>query len=204
MVVFAFAYWLEQAALSRVRRSLATAVADAEADANIACRVDGSRVDIAELKVGDVVVIRSGERVPVDGRVVKGKGAVDESAVTGEPVAVTKKKGDEVSANTIAASGYLEVEVTKRADESSTATLRRMVEEAQASESRTQQIVSRFARRRPRRPRLLRSEVAATPRPRRGSSFDESRRRRGCDVDGTASNAGTSCPPRCSRLSSSS
>ena len=102
-------------------------------------------VDVAEVKPGDVVVVRQGERVPVDGRVVAGKGYVDESIFTGEPVPVEKKPGDQVLAGTLLSSGWLQVSATRVAGDTALDRVARLVALSQAGKSETQRLADRIA-----------------------------------------------------------
>ena len=104
---------LEEFAVSRTRRAVREIASLAPQKARV--RRDGEEVEVPVEHVvpGDVVVVRPGEQIPVDGEVVAGRSAVDQSAVTGEPLPVEKGPGDEVYAGTINTSGALEVRVTK-------------------------------------------------------------------------------------------
>ena len=106
----------------------------------------GERVLVEELLVGDVILVRPGERIPMDGRVVRGRSAVDQSPITGESMAVSKEPEDEVFAGTINQSGALEIQVTHRAEDNTLSRLIQMVEEAQAQRAPTQRWVDSFAR----------------------------------------------------------
>jgi Cu+-exporting ATPase len=96
---------------------------------------DGEEVDVPvdQIRVGDVMVVRPGEKVPTDGEVVEGSSAVDESMVTGESMPVTREKGDEVVGATINQEGLLKVEATKVGQETFLSQVIRMVQEAQSS-----------------------------------------------------------------------
>jgi len=104
---------------------------------------DGREVDIPieEVLVGDVVVVRPGEKVPVDGEVVEGVSAVDESMVTGESLPVEKKVGDEVIGATINKTGAFKFKATKVGKDTALANIIRMVQDAQGSKVPIQRIV---------------------------------------------------------------
>ena len=87
---------------------------------------------IEEVAVGDIVVVRPGERIPVDGQVVHGSSYVDQSAVTGEPIPVRREAGGEVFAGTINQNGSLEIRVSKPASEAMLSRIIHSVEEAQS------------------------------------------------------------------------
>ena len=138
--VAAFARFAEAECLRRVRNALADASASEGAQVR-ATKGDGTVVDADSLIVGDVVIVRAGERVPCDGVVVSGKAAVDESALTGEPLPVHKAKGESVSGGTVATNGFVKVKVSATRAEDAAAELRRLVDEAQASSTRTQEVL---------------------------------------------------------------
>jgi Cu+-exporting ATPase len=108
---------------------------------------DGEEVDIPieQVKVGDVVIVRPGEKIPVDGIVVEGYSAVDESMLTGESLPVDKKPGDEVIGATINKQGMLKFEATKVGAETALAQIIRLVQEAQGSKAPIQRLADQVA-----------------------------------------------------------
>jgi Cd2+/Zn2+-exporting ATPase len=111
-------------------------------------RRDGQEIEVpvADLFLGDVVLVRNGERFSADGRVVRGRSAVDQSPITGESLPVDKGPGDEVFAGTVNGHGSLEIEVTKGAGDTTLSRVIQMVTEAQSRKSPTQRFAERFAR----------------------------------------------------------
>src|SRR5215217_9754449 len=107
----------------------------------------GEEVDVPveDVHVGDVVVVRPGEKVPVDGRVVSGGSAVDESMIMGESIPVTKGEGDEVIGATINASGSFRFAATKVGEDTALYQIIRMVEEAQGSKAPIQRLADRIS-----------------------------------------------------------
>jgi Cd2+/Zn2+-exporting ATPase len=103
-------------------------------------------VPVEQLAVDDVVVVRPGDRVPVDGAIVAGESTLDQSAVTGESVPVSRKPGDEVFAGTINRENGLDVRVTRVAADNTLARIMKLVAEAQEQQSPTQQLTERFTR----------------------------------------------------------
>jgi Cd2+/Zn2+-exporting ATPase len=99
---------------------------------------------VEAVEVGDVVVVRPGDRIPVDGEIVRGASAIDQSAITGESAPVNKREGDEVFAGTINQENALDVTVTKLAKDNTLSRVMRMVAEAQEQQSLTQQLTQRF------------------------------------------------------------
>ena len=108
---------------------------------------DGVEMDvpIESVRVGDLVVVRPGERIPVDGIVVDGRSAVDESMLTGEPLPVDKGTGDEVIGATINKQGLLKFEATRVGAETALAQIIRLVQEAQGSKAPIQRLADRVA-----------------------------------------------------------
>jgi P-type Cu+ transporter len=108
---------------------------------------DGAELDIpiAEVVTGDVVVVRPGERIPVDGVVVNGRSHVDESMLTGESLPVAKEVGDKVIGATINKQGLLRFEATKVGRETALAQIIRLVEQAQGSKAPIQRIIDRVS-----------------------------------------------------------
>ncbi|MFB6354244.1 MAG: heavy metal translocating P-type ATPase [Halobacteriales archaeon] len=145
-VLFSAAELLEQFSMDRARDAIRELTALAPETATV--RRDGEErtVAAAAVEVGETVIVRPGERLPVDGVVVEGQSAVDESAVTGESLPVSKAPGDEVYAGTIAEGGYLEVEATAAADESTIARIAELVADAERGRTRHERFVDRFAR----------------------------------------------------------
>ncbi|MFQ5433437.1 MAG: heavy metal translocating P-type ATPase, partial [Anaerolineae bacterium] len=99
---------------------------------------------VARLRIGDVVIVRPGDRVPVDGEVVKGASAIDQSPITGESVPVEKTSGDEVFAGTINQEAALDVRVTRLTQDNTLSRVMQMVAEAQSQQSPTQQFTQKF------------------------------------------------------------
>ncbi len=110
-------------------------------------RSDGSEaeVGVARVAVGDIVVVRPGEGIPVDGEVVSGESEVDESLLTGESVPVAKAGGDSVTGGAVNTVGYLEVRATTVGEDSTLARIVRLVEAAQSGKARVQRLVDRVS-----------------------------------------------------------
>lgn len=107
----------------------------------------GEEVDIPveDVEVGDVVIVRPGEKIPVDGRVISGESAVDEAVITGESIPVTKRPGDEVIGATINASGSFRFEATKVGRDTALSQIIQMVEEAQGGKAPIQRLADRIS-----------------------------------------------------------
>ncbi|WP_181685249.1 heavy metal translocating P-type ATPase [Halorhabdus salina] len=108
---------------------------------------DGEEVTIPaeDVEIGETVLVRPGEKIPLDGTVIEGESAVDESPITGESMPVEKREGDEVFAGSITAEGYLEVEVTSTAGDSTLARIIELVQGAEENRTDKEQFVDRFA-----------------------------------------------------------
>jgi Cd2+/Zn2+-exporting ATPase len=103
-------------------------------------------VPLEEVQNGDLVLIRSGDRIPVDGVVALGTASINQAAITGESMAVEKQPGDPVFAGTLNELGALEVRTTKVGEETTLGQIRRMVEEAKAQKAPIERILNRYAK----------------------------------------------------------
>jgi len=152
-VLFSIAELMEGYAMDRARDSLRELMELSPDEATV--KRSGSAagesgdgevtVPASEVEVGEVVVVRPGDRIPLDGTVVEGVSAVDQSPITGESVPVDKTVGDEVYAGAINEAGYLEIEVTSEAGDSTLSRVIEMVQGAQAERTETEQFVDRFS-----------------------------------------------------------
>lgn len=145
LLLFNLAERLEDYAADRARRSI-EALMELKPEA-ATVRRDGEEVTVAvgDVWPGEVFVLRPGDCVPLDGVVVEGSSSVDQAAITGESVPISKLVGDEVYAGTINLDGFLAVRVTRLAEETLLAKILRMVEEAEERRSPTEAFVDRFA-----------------------------------------------------------
>jgi len=109
------------------------------------CEPHEEQVPVVELAVGDIILVRPGERIPMDGHVVKGNSAVNQAPITGESIPVEKEPGSEVFAGTVNGEGALEIKVTRLAKDNTINRIIHMVEEAQAQKAPSQRWVDRFA-----------------------------------------------------------
>ncbi len=145
LFLFSLSGALESFASDRTRQAIVR-LAELRPD-TARVRAEGGVVEqsIDALTIGDVVIVRPGERMPVDGTVLKGTTHVDQSPITGESMQVYKAAGDAVFSGTINGSGAIEVEVTKRASESTISKIIGLVEQAQDNAAPTQQFIDRFS-----------------------------------------------------------
>ncbi|MFZ6765269.1 heavy metal translocating P-type ATPase [Pseudoroseomonas sp. WGS1072] len=146
VLLFAVGELLENVAAGRARAGI-KALANLMPRAALRLRADGSTESVpsASLTVGDLVLVRPGDRVPCDGTIEEGQSALDESPVTGESVPVSRGPGEAVVAGSINADGVLRVRVSRAASDNTIARIIRMVEEATASRAPTQRFIERFS-----------------------------------------------------------
>jgi Cd2+/Zn2+-exporting ATPase len=145
--LFALAELLESWSVGRARRAVQTLLALAPETAFF--KTAEGKVDerpARDAKVGDVVVVRSGQRIPLDGTIEAGTSSVNQAPITGESVPVEKEPGASVFAGTINGEGVLEVKVTKTFSDSTLSRIIKLVAEAEEQKAPTQQFVDRFAR----------------------------------------------------------
>ncbi len=144
---FALALALEAWSLGRARRAVAALMELAPSTAHVRLE-DGSEREIpaAEVPVGAHIIVRPGDKVPLDGRIAAGESEVNQAPITGESVPVLKAAGDEVFAGTINGEGALDVVTTKAANDTTLAQIIRMVGSAQSRRAPSEQWVEKFAR----------------------------------------------------------
>ena len=145
IVIMLLGHWIEMRSLAQTTSALDSLAALLPDEAE---RVEGDQiapVALADLVVGDVVVVRPGSSIPADGTIVAGRADVDESMVTGESRPVSRGVGDPVTAGTVATDSGLRVEVTATGDDTTLAGIQRLVTQAQNSSSRAQRIADRAA-----------------------------------------------------------
>ena len=143
--LFAFGSYLEARTLDKTRGALRELLEMAPQVARVKRGPDEEEIPAAEVKVKDVVVVRPGEKIPVDGQVVTGEATVNQAAITGESVPVEKAVGDKVFGGTINEAGYLEIETEKAGEDTTFARIIALVEAAQQEKPRTQELLERFA-----------------------------------------------------------
>lgn len=144
--LFGIAEFLERYASKRANRSLASLLKLAPDIATL--RRDGveHQVRAAEVQVGETILIKPGEKVPLDGIVSFGESTINQAAITGESVPVTKSVNDSVYAGTLNLDGYLEVKVTKKSDQTMVSKIVKLVQEARLQKSSAESFVDTFAK----------------------------------------------------------
>ncbi len=147
-VVFLFyiAEFLEDYATERARRSIHFLMKLAPETAIVRRGGREEKVHVQDVSVGEVIVVRPWEKIPLDGVVIRGVSSVNQAPITGESVPVPKWEGDEVYAGTLNNEGFLEIKVTRRVDETMLSKIIKLVEEAQKVKSPTEKFIDRFSR----------------------------------------------------------
>lgn len=145
--LFLFGGYLEQRTLSKTRRAIKELTEMApESALKQMQNGDFSQVDIDEVAEGDVLLIRTGAKVPVDGMVLEGEGYINEASITGESVSLRKGPGEKVFAGTILENGSMRVSAERVGEDSTFGRIIELVEEAQDSKSAAERFIDRFAK----------------------------------------------------------
>lgn len=144
--LFAIGHALEAATLNKTRSALAELVAVAPDSAVVVRDGEQQEIPAGQVRMGEIVLVKNGSKVPVDGQVVSGTGAIDEASITGESIPVEKFKGDQVFAGTVSRGGFLQVLATGIGADTTLARIIHRVEEAQDAKARTQAFMDRFSR----------------------------------------------------------
>ncbi len=133
-------------AVNRSRQSISDLMDICPEYANIEENGQLKQVDPDDVSVGDTIVVKPGERIPLDGKVIFGESMVDTSALTGESVPRRVRTGDEIISGCVNGSGLLRVEVTKEFDDSTVARILELVENASSKKAKVENFITRFAR----------------------------------------------------------
>ncbi|NLX04263.1 MAG: cadmium-translocating P-type ATPase [Phycisphaerae bacterium] len=143
--LFAIGHALEAATLNKTRSALAELVAVAPDSAIVVRDGEQQEVPAGQVRMGEIVLVKNGAKVPVDGQVVSGTGAIDEASITGESIPVEKTKGGQVFAGTVSRGGFLQVLATGIGADTTLARIIHRVEEAQDAKAKTQAFIDRFS-----------------------------------------------------------
>ena len=144
LFLFSLGHALEKSALDKARNAIEALGQLTPKTAHVRRLGVEQESPVEELLRGDVVIVRPGERLPADGRLIRGSTTIDQGPVTGESMPVQKEVGDEVFAGTVNGSGAIEVEVTKLSADSTLARVFQLIEEAQTQKSPTERTVERL------------------------------------------------------------
>jgi Cd2+/Zn2+-exporting ATPase len=144
--LFAIAQVLEARSMDRARGAIRALMDLTPAEALVRRNGADQRVSAEDVRVGDIVIVRPGEKIPIDGQVIAGDSYVNQAPVTGESLPVEKTAGAEAFAGTINGRGALEIRVTRPRRDTTLARIIHLVERAQAQRAPTQRFIDRFAR----------------------------------------------------------
>jgi len=136
----------EDLATKRSSKAMEKLIKSAPMTAHIRKNGEILDVHVDQVKIGDIALVKTGEKFPIDGVVVKGNGSVNQAAITGESIPSEKSVGSEVYANTLLESGALDVSVTRRSEETIFARIVAQVKEAQSRKAPVQRIADKYAR----------------------------------------------------------
>ncbi|WP_157812064.1 heavy metal translocating P-type ATPase [Alteribacter populi] len=146
VVLFAISEALESYSMDKARRSLRNLIDLTPKNTTVLQGTKETSVSVSDVNVDDVLLIKPGEKIPVDGTVMEGHSSVSEASITGESIPVNKKEEDRVFAGTVNEEGILKVRVTNRVEDTTLAKIIHLVEEAQQEKAPAQQFVDRFAK----------------------------------------------------------
>lgn len=144
--LFSVGHALEAGTMNKTRAALAELVAVVPDQAVVLRNGEQVQVPATEVKMGETVLVKNGAKIPVDGLVISGTGAIDEATITGESIPVEKSAADQVFAGTISHGGFLQVKATGTGADTTLARIIHRVEEAQDAKAKTQTFIDRFSK----------------------------------------------------------
>ncbi|MFG6150279.1 heavy metal translocating P-type ATPase [Halobacillus sp. B23F22_1] len=143
--LFALGNTLQSSSIERTRESIRSLMKLTPSEATVKSGDQLIRKPVEEVEINDIIVIKPGEKMPLDGEILSGASSINQAPITGESLPVDKKQGDTVYAGTVNESGSLEVKVTRLVEDTTISKIIHLVEEAQGKRAPTQAFVDRFA-----------------------------------------------------------
>lgn len=144
MFLFSIAEHMEDYAINKSKDSIRNLLKIAPDKATLKTSEGEREVEVHSLKVGDIVVVRPGEKVPIDGIIVKGESSINQSSITGESLSVYKKQGDDVFSSTINEEGYFELKVSKESENTLFAKIIQMVKDSEDKKADVDLFIDKF------------------------------------------------------------
>jgi Cd2+/Zn2+-exporting ATPase len=145
ILLFYLAEYLEHYALDRSKRSLVNLIKLTPDTGVIKRNEKEIEIKVDEIEIGDIVVVKPGDKIPIDGKIIKGYTSVNQSSITGESIPVNKKVGDEVYGSTINEEGYIELEVSKNSKDSVFSKIISLIKESEEKKAKIDIFIDRFA-----------------------------------------------------------
>lgn len=146
VILFAISEALERYSMDKARQSIRTLMDIAPKEALVRRNGQEMMVRVDDIAVGDVMIVKPGQKIAMDGVIISGRSTVNQAAITGESVPVSKATDDEIFAGTLNGEGLLEVKITKLAEDTTIAKIIQLVEEAQGERAPAQAFVDKFAK----------------------------------------------------------
>lgn len=137
--------FLEEFTVGKTRKAISQLIKIMPQKAIVRRNGDEQEIPVDQVQLGEIVIVKAGERIPIDGDIVIGEASVNQAAITGESMPIDKSAGDAVYSGTVNEVGYLEVKATKVGTDTTLARIRRLIEEAQAEKAPIQRVVDRYA-----------------------------------------------------------
>ncbi|WP_419880865.1 heavy metal translocating P-type ATPase [Peribacillus sp. B-H-3] len=146
VILFAVSEVLESYSMIKARQSIRSLMEIAPKKAIVKRNDIEIKIDVEDIEVGDVMIVKPGQKIPMDGIILKGTSSVNQAAITGESLPVSKTVSDEVFAGSLNSEGLLVVQITKRAEDTAIAKIIHLVEEAQGERAPSQSFIEKFAK----------------------------------------------------------